>query len=111
MLGRIPAARQAIIDQVAAAARRARRTRLPVAPERFARYFFHGVSELDLVQRPPADLAGAALAEFELGRVRARAAARWCACSTRIRRATDFASLAYRDHGGHRRHAVPRRLA
>ncbi len=71
MLGRIPAARQAIIDQVAAAARRARRTRLPVAPERFARCFFHGVSELDLVQRQPADLAGAALAEFELGRVRA----------------------------------------
>jgi len=71
MLGRIPAARQAIIDQVAAAARRARRRRLPVAPERFVRYFFHGVSELDLVQRLPADMAGAALAGFEMGRVRA----------------------------------------
>jgi glutamate dehydrogenase len=71
MLGRIPAARQAIIDQVASAARRARRRRLPVPSERFARYFFHGVSELDLVQRQPADLAGAALAEFEFGRVRA----------------------------------------
>jgi glutamate dehydrogenase len=71
MLGRIPAARQAIIDKVAAAARRARRRRLPVAPDRFARYFFHGVSELDLEQRSPADLAGAALAQFELGRVRA----------------------------------------
>ena len=71
MLGRIPAARQAIIDQIAAAARRARRRALPVSPERLVRYFFHGVSELDLVRRPPADLAGAALAACSLGRTRA----------------------------------------
>jgi glutamate dehydrogenase len=71
MLGRIPAARQAIIDRIAASARRARSARLPVAPDRLARYFYHGVSELDLVQRLPADLAGAALAGLALGRVRA----------------------------------------
>ena len=70
MLGRIPAARQAIIDRIAACARRRRRRTLPVAPDRLARYFYHGVSELDLVQRTPDDLAGAALAELELGRVR-----------------------------------------
>ena len=70
MLGRIPAARQAIIDRIARSARRARRRRMPVAPDRLARYFYHGVSELDLVQRTPEDLAGAALAELELGRVR-----------------------------------------
>jgi len=70
MLGRIPAARQAIIDRIAARARRAGRQGLPVSPERLVRCFYHGVSELDLVQRTPEDLAGAALAQFRLGRVR-----------------------------------------
>jgi glutamate dehydrogenase len=70
MLGRIPAARQAIIDRIARIARRARPKGMPVAPDRLARYFYHGVSELDLVQRAPEDLAGAALAELELGRAR-----------------------------------------
>lgn len=70
MLGRIPAARQAIIDRIAARARRAGRTGLPVSPERLVRCFYHGVSELDLVQRNADDLAGAALAEFRLGRTR-----------------------------------------
>ena len=68
MLGRIPAARQAIIDRIAARARRAGRRGMPVSPERLARCFYHGVSELDLVQRSPDDLAGAALAQFRLGR-------------------------------------------
>jgi glutamate dehydrogenase len=72
MLGRIPAARQAIIDRVAALARRKRRRGMPVAPDRLARCFYHGVSELDLVQRAPEDLAGAALAQLELGRTRTR---------------------------------------
>src|SRR5688572_11281418 len=72
MLGRIPAARQAIIDRVAAIARRKRRRGMPVAPDRLARCFYHGVSELDLVQRTPEDLAAAALAQLELGRVRPR---------------------------------------
>jgi glutamate dehydrogenase len=70
MLGRIPAARQAIIDRIAARARRAGRRGLPVSPERLVRCFYHGVSELDLVQRTPADLAGAALAQLQLGRIR-----------------------------------------
>ena len=70
MLGRIPPARQAIIDRIAARARRKRRKGLPVAPDRLARYFYHGVSELDLVQRTPEDLAGAALAVLELGLAR-----------------------------------------
>jgi glutamate dehydrogenase len=72
MLGRIPAARQAIIDRIAARARRRRPRGMPVAPDRMARYFYHGVSELDLVQRTPDDLAGAALAGLELGRSRRR---------------------------------------
>jgi len=70
MLGRIPAARQAIIDRIARIARRTRPKGMPVAPDLFARCFYHGVSELDLGSRRPEDLAGAALAEFELGRVR-----------------------------------------
>jgi glutamate dehydrogenase len=70
MLGRIPAARQALIDRIAANARRRRRRGLPVAPDRLARYFYHGVSELDLAARTPEDLAGAALAQLELGRTR-----------------------------------------
>ena len=76
MLGRIPAARQAIIDRVAAIARRKRRRGMPVAPDRLARCFYHGVSELDLVQRAPEDLAGAALAQLELGRTRNRGQSR-----------------------------------
>ncbi|MGH8250651.1 MAG: NAD-glutamate dehydrogenase [Steroidobacteraceae bacterium] len=70
MLGRIPAARQAIIDRIAARARSKRSRGMPVAPDRLARYFYHGVSELDLVQRTDTDLAGAALAELKLGRQR-----------------------------------------
>jgi glutamate dehydrogenase len=73
MLGRIPAARQAIIDRIAKGARRAAPRGLPVAPDRLVRYFYHGVSELDLVQRAPDDLAGAALAALELGRTRSAA--------------------------------------
>jgi glutamate dehydrogenase len=70
MLGKIPAARQAIIERIALIARRARPRGMPVAPDRLARYFFHGVSELDLARRRPEDLAGAALAQLELGRTR-----------------------------------------
>ena len=70
MLGKIPAARQEIIDRIASRARRMRSHLLPVAPERFVRCFYHGVSELDLVQRADRDLAGAALAQLALGRIR-----------------------------------------
>ena len=70
MLGKIPAARQEIIDRIAARARRAGRRRMPVPVDRFARYFYNGVSELDLVQRSDSDLAGAALAQLNMGRIR-----------------------------------------
>ena len=70
MLGKIPAARQEIIDRIAAKARRAAGGRMPVAADRFARYFYNGVSELDLVQRADTDLAGAALAQLAMGRIR-----------------------------------------
>ena len=42
----------------------------PVAADRLARFFYHGVSELDLVQRADADLASAALSALALGRLR-----------------------------------------
>jgi glutamate dehydrogenase len=70
MLGKIPAARQEIIDRIATRARRAARGRTPVPADRFARYFFNGVSELDLVQRADSDLAGAAILQLTMGRVR-----------------------------------------
>jgi glutamate dehydrogenase len=70
MLGKIPAARQEIIDRIAARARRAGLRRKPVPADRFARYFYNGVSEFDLVQRGDSDLAGAALAQLTMGRVR-----------------------------------------
>ncbi len=70
MLGRIPAARQAIIDRIAARSRRPARRRLPVSAARLVRSFYHGVSELDLVQHRAEDLAGAALAQLESARIR-----------------------------------------
>ncbi|MGQ0383957.1 MAG: NAD-glutamate dehydrogenase [Gammaproteobacteria bacterium] len=70
MLGRIPAARQAIIARIAVRARRAARRRLPVPPTRLVRCFYNGVSELDLVQHSADDLAGAALAQLAFARVR-----------------------------------------
>src|SRR3972149_2957943 len=70
MLGKIPAARQEKIARIPSRARRMRSHRLPVAPERFVRCFYHGVSDLALVQRADRDLAGAALAQLALGRIR-----------------------------------------
>ncbi|MGQ0430416.1 MAG: NAD-glutamate dehydrogenase [Gammaproteobacteria bacterium] len=70
MLGRIPAARQAIIDRIAARASRAAGRRSPVPPVRLVRCFYNGVSELDLVQHSADNLAGAALAELALARRR-----------------------------------------
>ena len=43
MLGKIPAARQEIINRIAARARRAGHRRKPVPADRFARYFYNGV--------------------------------------------------------------------
>jgi glutamate dehydrogenase len=70
MLGKIPAARLAFIEKIAANARRA----LPVSKRAlavdFVRGFFRGVSEDDLRMHEPARLAAAALAHLEFGRVR-----------------------------------------
>jgi glutamate dehydrogenase len=70
MLGRIPAARQAIIERIAAAARRIGRRRAAVSPAHLVRCFYRGVSELDLVQHDESDLAGAALCALALARAR-----------------------------------------
>ena len=70
MLGKIPAARQEIIDRIAARARRAASGRMPVPADRFVRFFYNGVSELDLVQRADSDLAAAAIGQLTMGRLR-----------------------------------------
>jgi glutamate dehydrogenase len=70
MLGKIPAARLALIEKIAAQARRA----LPAAKRAlaldFVRGFFRGVSEDDLRMHQPGALATAALSHLELGRLR-----------------------------------------
>ena len=80
-------------------------------PDRLARYFYHGVSELDLVQRAPEDLAGAALAEFEPRHARARAAVSLVRVFNPEPARDGFASSHTVHHGHHGRHAVPGRLA
>ncbi len=70
MQGHIPAARQAILDRVAAAARRQAGRGLPVSADSFVRMFYRGVSEFDLAERQDVDMAGAALAQLALGRNR-----------------------------------------
>ena len=70
MLGKIPAARLALIEKIAAFARRA----VPAARRElaagFVRNFFRGVSEDDLRMHDPKVLATAALSHLEFGRVR-----------------------------------------
>ena len=67
MHGRIPAARLELIEKIAA---RARKQRTPVNAKQFIHAYYHGVSEEDLAERQPQDLAGAALAHLELGKTR-----------------------------------------
>src|SRR4051812_40086605 len=70
MLGKIPAARIALIEKIAARATRALpASRRPLAAG-FVRGFFRGVAEDDLRTHTPADLAAAALGHLEFGRVR-----------------------------------------
>src|SRR3954462_6246747 len=70
MLGKIPAARLALIEKIAAHARRS----VPVARRAlvtgFVRNFFRGVSEDDLRLHDPRVLASAALSHLEFGKVR-----------------------------------------
>ena len=69
MLGKIPAARLALIEKIAAHATRSAPARRALAAG-FVRHFFRGVSEDDLRMHAAADLAAAALAHLEFGRVR-----------------------------------------
>jgi glutamate dehydrogenase len=72
MLGKIPAARLALIEKIAAfAQRRAPAARRALARD-FVRGFFRGVAEEDLRTHRVEDLATAALAHLEFGRVRKR---------------------------------------
>ena len=70
MLGKIPAARLALIEKIVHSAER----KIPKAARSlardFLRTFFRGVAEEDLRMHRPGDLAASALAHFELGRVR-----------------------------------------
>ena len=70
MLGKIPAARLALIEKVVVEANRSLpRARHALAAD-FVRAFFRGVAEEDLRAHRPADLAVAALSHLEFGRVR-----------------------------------------
>jgi glutamate dehydrogenase len=66
----IPAARQKLIDQIAARARSTRGAALP--PGDFVRQYFRGVDEDDLRASPPDELAAAALAHLRFASQRAR---------------------------------------
>ncbi len=70
MLGKIPAARLALIEKIVAHARR----KLPASRRElgadFLRSYFRGVAEEDLRAHAPQDLAAAALAHLEFGRKR-----------------------------------------
>ena len=111
MLGRIPAARQAIIDRIAASARRARRRGLPIAPDRLRAL---------LLPRRLRARPRAARARGPRGR-RARRSSSSAACApqrplagARVQPgpgARRLRVLAHGHHGRHGRHAVPGRLA
>src|SRR5262245_8111633 len=70
MLGKIPAARLAFIEKIVAYAVRPQPKERRAVVAAFLRSFFRGVSEDDLRLHAPADLAKAALAHLEFGRVR-----------------------------------------
>src|SRR5262245_1147024 len=70
MLGKIPAARLALIEKIAAYARRAVPASQRALAAGFVRNFFRGVSEDDLRMHEPKILAAAALSHLEFGRVR-----------------------------------------
>src|SRR3954469_14398686 len=70
MLGKIPAARLALIEKIVAEARKSSpRSRHAISAD-FVRAFFRGVAEEDLRSHRPAHLAAAALAHLEFGRTR-----------------------------------------
>ncbi len=67
MHGKIPAARLELIEKIAA---RVRKQRTPVNARQFIHAYYHGVSEEDLAEHRPEDLAGAAVAHLALGKTR-----------------------------------------
>src|SRR5262245_53491656 len=67
MHGKIPAARLELIEKIAA---RARKQRTAINAKQFIHAYYHGVSEEDLAERRPEDLAAAALAHLTLGKTR-----------------------------------------
>jgi glutamate dehydrogenase len=70
MAGTIPAARQHLIDAVAAHTRSSRLQRAPVPPTQFVQSYYRGVDEDDLRERTPAALAAAALRHLQFGTTR-----------------------------------------
>ncbi|HEV8444524.1 MAG TPA: hypothetical protein VGQ27_13645, partial [Steroidobacteraceae bacterium] len=70
MLGKIPAARIALIEKIAARATRSLPASRRELAAGFVRGFFRGVAEDDLRMHTPAQLAAAALGHLEFGRVR-----------------------------------------
>jgi glutamate dehydrogenase len=67
MLGKIPAARLALIEKIVASATRSLpKSRRPLTAD-FVRVFFRGVAEEDLRAHPASELAAAALAHLEFG--------------------------------------------
>jgi glutamate dehydrogenase len=70
MLGKIPAARLALIEKIVAHAVRRATAAQRVLTRDFMRGFFRGVAEEDLRAHRPSDLATAALAHLEFGRRR-----------------------------------------
>ncbi len=82
MHGTIPAARKKLIEQIAAAARRARKRSDGVEAASFIRQYYRGVAEEDMAAYPRADLAALALGQmrFAATRKRGRAAVRVFNC-------------------------------
>jgi len=70
MAGTIPAARQHLIDAVAAHTRSSRSQRAPVPPTQFVQAYYRGVDEDDLREQTPAALAAAALQHLRFGATR-----------------------------------------
>jgi len=69
MLGKIPAARLALIEKIVKSAPRSAAAGRGLEVD-FLRAFFRGVAEEDLRMHRPGDLAAAALAHLELGKSR-----------------------------------------
>ena len=82
MHGTIPAARKKLIEQIATAARRAKKRGDPVDAARFIRQYYRGVAEEDMAAYPRGDLAAIALGHlrFAATRKRGRAAVRVFNC-------------------------------